>query len=39
MIDISATFIRACIQKQKSVRYLVPDAVEERIRTKGFYLD
>ena len=39
MLDISATFIRTCIQKQQSVRYLVPDAVEERIRTKGFYLD
>ena len=39
MLDISATFIRACIKKQQSVRYLVPDAVEETIRTKGFYLD
>lgn len=37
MLDISATFIRTCIKKKQSVRYLVPDAVEERIRAKGFY--
>lgn len=39
MLDISATFIRNCIKKKQSVRYLVPDAVEEKIRTKGFYQD
>jgi nicotinate-nucleotide adenylyltransferase len=39
MLDISATFIRNCIKKKQSVRYLVPDAVEERIRVKGFYQD
>ena len=39
MLDISATFIRKCIRKKQSVRYLVPDAVEEMIRAKGFYLD
>jgi nicotinate-nucleotide adenylyltransferase len=39
MLDISATFIRNCIRKNQSVRYLVPDAVEEMIRAKGFYLD
>ena len=39
MLDISATFIRACIKKNLSVRYLVPDVVEERIRAKGFYQD
>jgi nicotinate-nucleotide adenylyltransferase len=39
MLDISATFIRACIKKNQSVRYLVPDVVEERIRAKGFYQD
>jgi nicotinate-nucleotide adenylyltransferase len=38
MLDISATFIRSCIRKGQSVRYLVPDPVEEMIRTKGFYL-
>ena len=39
MLDISATFIRNCIRKNHSVRYLVPDAVEEMIRGRGFYLD
>jgi len=39
MLDISATFIRTCIRKKQSVRYLVPDAVEEMIRAKGYYLD
>lgn len=37
LLDISATFIRSCIRKKQSVRYLVPDAVEEMIRAKGFY--
>jgi nicotinate-nucleotide adenylyltransferase len=39
MLDISATFIRQCIKKNQSVRYLVPDVVEERIRARGFYQD
>ena len=39
MLDISATFIRSCIRKKQSVRYLVPDAVEAIIRAKGFYQD
>jgi nicotinate-nucleotide adenylyltransferase len=39
MLDISATFIRNCIRNKQSVRYLVPDVVEEMIRAKGFYLD
>jgi nicotinate-nucleotide adenylyltransferase len=38
MLDISATFIRNCIRNKQSIRYLVPDAVEEIIRGKGFYL-
>ncbi|HEY9007585.1 nicotinate (nicotinamide) nucleotide adenylyltransferase [Ohtaekwangia sp.] len=39
LLDISATFIRNCIRNKQSVRYLVPDVVEEMIRTKGFYQD
>ena len=38
MIDISATFIRNCVRKNQSIRYLVPDAVEAMIKSKGFYL-
>lgn len=37
MLDISATFIRNCIRNGQSVRYLVPDPVEELIRAKKFY--
>lgn len=38
LLDISATFIRNCVRKHQSVRYLVPDMVEEMIRSRGFYL-
>jgi nicotinate-nucleotide adenylyltransferase len=37
LLDISATFIRSCIKKGQSVRYLVPDPVEAMIRNKKFY--
>jgi nicotinate-nucleotide adenylyltransferase len=39
LLDISATFIRNCIKRKQSIKYLVPDVVEEMVRTKGFYLD
>ncbi len=38
LIDISATFIRKCVKKGHSIKYLVHDSVEEMIRTKKFYL-
>ena len=37
MVDISATFIRQCIQKKQSIKYLVPDEVEVIIKSKGYY--
>jgi nicotinate-nucleotide adenylyltransferase len=37
MIDISATYIRTCIKNNKSIRYLVPESVENMIRMKNFY--
>lgn len=37
LLDISATYIRNCIRSNKSIRYLVPDVVEQMIRTKLFY--
>lgn len=37
LLDISATFIRDCVRAGKSIRYLVPDAVEARIRTAGYW--
>lgn len=37
LLDISATYIRQCIQNSKSIRYLVPEPVEQMIRLKHFY--
>jgi len=38
LLDISATFIRHAIQQNKSIKYLLPDAVEEYIYRKNFYV-
>lgn len=38
LLDISATYIRHCIKNNKSIRYLVPEPVEQLIRLKQFYL-
>jgi nicotinate-nucleotide adenylyltransferase len=38
LMDISATFIRQSIQQNKSIKYLVPEAVEEYIARKKFYV-
>ena len=37
LLDISATYIRSCIKSNKSIRYLVPEVVEQMIKTKLFY--
>lgn len=37
LLDISATFIRNCIKSNKSIRYLVPEVVEQMIRIRQFY--
>lgn len=37
LLDISATYIRQTIKDNKSVKYLVPDPVEQMIRVKNFY--
>lgn len=37
-LDISATLIRKLIKENKSVKYLVPEAVEVKIRKEGYYL-
>lgn len=36
-LEISATYIRNCIKHNKSIRYLVPEPVEQLIRLKNFY--
>ncbi|GAB3797589.1 nicotinate (nicotinamide) nucleotide adenylyltransferase [Spirosoma humi] len=38
LLDISATFIRESIRTNRSIRYMVPDVVEEMIARKKFYL-
>ncbi|GAA5025934.1 putative nicotinate-nucleotide adenylyltransferase [Marivirga lumbricoides] len=38
-MDISATFIRKSIKNNRSVKYLVPDAVLERINAKKLFID
>src|SRR6185436_3581660 len=37
LLEISATYIRQCIRDNKSVRYLVPEPVEQMIRLRNFY--
>jgi len=37
LLEISATYIRECIQKGKSIKYLVPQLVEEEIEKSAFY--
>jgi nicotinate-nucleotide adenylyltransferase len=37
LLDISATYIRTCVKEGKSVRYLVPEPVEDLIRMRNFY--
>lgn len=36
-MNISSTFIRDSVQQNKSIRYLVPDAVKDYIKEKGLY--
>ncbi|TAE24760.1 MAG: nicotinate-nucleotide adenylyltransferase [Cytophagales bacterium] len=37
LLDISATFIREAIRANRSIRYMVPEVVEEMIVRKKFY--
>ena len=37
LMDISATYIRQSVQEGKSIRYLVPEPVEQMIRQRNFY--
>ncbi len=38
LLDISATFIREAIRANRSIRYMVPEIVEEMIVRKKFYV-
>lgn len=37
LLEISATYIRQCVQEKKSIRYLVPDTVNEYIQGNNLY--
>lgn len=37
LLDISATFLRRCLHEGRSIRYLVPEAVEQQIQGQGYY--
>ncbi|HEX8424844.1 nicotinate (nicotinamide) nucleotide adenylyltransferase [Hymenobacter sp.] len=37
LLDISATFIRQSVQTSKSIRYLVPEVVEQQIVAGGYW--
>jgi nicotinate-nucleotide adenylyltransferase len=37
LLDISATFIRESIEQGRSIRYLVPDSVQDYIETRRLY--
>lgn len=37
LLEISATYIRECLQKGKSIKYLVPVSVEDEIEKGSFY--
>ena len=38
LLQISSTLIRELIQKNKTIRYLVPDIVAQEIKNQGYYL-
>lgn len=38
LLDISATFIRDAIRANRSIRYMVPEVVEQMIERKKFFL-
>ena len=37
LIDLSASYIRRCIKKGKSIKYLVPDNAIDMIKRRGLY--
>jgi len=37
LLDISSSYVRECIQKNFSIKYLVPDSVKNEIEQNGYY--
>jgi nicotinate-nucleotide adenylyltransferase len=38
LLEISATYIRELIQKNKSIKYLVPETIEQEVKNNRFYI-
>jgi nicotinate-nucleotide adenylyltransferase len=38
LLEISATYIRELIQKNKSIKYLVPETIEQEVQNNRFYI-
>ena len=37
LLEISATYIRELVRKNKSIKYLVPESIEQEVQTNRFY--
>jgi len=37
LLEISATYIRELVKKDKSIKYLVPESIEQEVQTNRFY--
>ena len=38
LLEISATYIRELVKKNKSIKYLVPESIEEEVQNNRFYV-
>ena len=38
LLEISATYIRELVRRKKSIKYLVPEAIEQEVQNNKFYL-
>lgn len=38
LLEVSATYIRELVRRNKSIKYLVPESIEEEIQNNKFYL-
>jgi nicotinate-nucleotide adenylyltransferase len=38
LLEISATYVRELVEKNKSVKYLVPETIEQEVQNNRFYI-
>ena len=38
LLEISATYIRELVRRKKSIKYLVPETIEQEVQNNKFYL-